>query len=194
MGVIATGGLAPLFAGATAAIDNVDPDLTLWGLRLIYRRNRNQMKTASAYAAGVARSTGLSRRPNALFFLPLGGGGEIGMNLNLYGYRGQWLMLDCGVTFGDDSHAGRRSGHARSRLYRRAPRPAARDRRDPCARGPYRRHPLSLAAAALPDLGDAVHRLAAAREAGRGRARSTRSRSTSCRCRAGSRSARSTSS
>jgi type III pantothenate kinase len=42
MGVIATGGLAPLFAGATTAIQKVDPDLTLWGLRLIYRRNRNQ--------------------------------------------------------------------------------------------------------------------------------------------------------
>jgi type III pantothenate kinase len=42
MGVIATGGLAPLFAGATKAIQKVDPDLTLWGLRLIYRRNRNR--------------------------------------------------------------------------------------------------------------------------------------------------------
>jgi len=42
MGVVATGGLAPLFASATAKIDKVDPDLTLWGLRLIYRRNRNQ--------------------------------------------------------------------------------------------------------------------------------------------------------
>src|SRR3954452_24783451 len=38
MNVVATGGLAPLFAG-TEAIDKVDPDLTLWGLRLIYRLN-----------------------------------------------------------------------------------------------------------------------------------------------------------
>lgn len=37
-----------------------------------------------------------------LLFLPLGGSGEIGMNLNLYGYRGQWLMVDLGVSFGDD--------------------------------------------------------------------------------------------
>ncbi|MBV9827492.1 MAG: ribonuclease J [Alphaproteobacteria bacterium] len=42
--------------------------------------------------------------PDALYFLPLGGSGEIGMNLNLYGYRGQWLMLDCGVTFGEEEH------------------------------------------------------------------------------------------
>jgi len=39
MSVVATGGLAPLFAGATNAIDRVDRDLTLWGLRLIYRGN-----------------------------------------------------------------------------------------------------------------------------------------------------------
>jgi len=36
-----------------------------------------------------------------LWFLPLGGCGEIGMNLNLYGHDGQWLMVDCGVTFRD---------------------------------------------------------------------------------------------
>ena len=34
-----------------------------------------------------------------LWFLPLGGCGEIGMNLNLYGHNEQWLMVDCGVTF-----------------------------------------------------------------------------------------------
>ncbi|GAB5499597.1 MAG: ribonuclease J [Pseudohongiellaceae bacterium] len=33
------------------------------------------------------------------WFLPLGGCGEIGMNLNLYGHAGKWLMVDCGVTF-----------------------------------------------------------------------------------------------
>ena len=34
-----------------------------------------------------------------LLFLPLGGTGEIGMNLNLYGIDGAWLMIDLGVTF-----------------------------------------------------------------------------------------------
>ena len=37
------------------------------------------------------------------YFLPLGGTGEIGMNLNLYGYGEgkdiEWFMVDCGVTF-----------------------------------------------------------------------------------------------
>jgi len=48
-------------------------------------------------------SPGDYRDPNALFFVPLGGAGEIGMNLNAYGYAGDWLIIDCGVTFGDDS-------------------------------------------------------------------------------------------
>ena len=34
-----------------------------------------------------------------MWFLPLGGCREIGMNLNLYGHAGQWLMIDCGLTF-----------------------------------------------------------------------------------------------
>ncbi|MBE89325.1 MAG: MBL fold hydrolase [Rhodospirillaceae bacterium] len=37
-----------------------------------------------------------------LLFLPLGGAGEIGMNLNLYGHDGAWLMVDLGVSFGED--------------------------------------------------------------------------------------------
>ncbi|HVB17578.1 MAG TPA: type III pantothenate kinase [Stellaceae bacterium] len=39
MRTIATGGLAPLFAGATDALETVDPDLTVWGLRLVYHLN-----------------------------------------------------------------------------------------------------------------------------------------------------------
>ena len=44
--------------------------------------------------------------PNSLLFVALGGANEIGMNLNLYGAAGQWLIIDCGVTFGDDSQPG----------------------------------------------------------------------------------------
>ncbi len=36
-----------------------------------------------------------------LYFLPLGGTGEIGMNMNLYGHAGAWLMVDLGITFAD---------------------------------------------------------------------------------------------
>ena len=42
-------------------------------------------------------------KQDELVFLPLGGVGEIGMNLALYGYGApenrQWIMVDCGVTF-----------------------------------------------------------------------------------------------
>ena len=41
-----------------------------------------------------------------LLFLPLGGAAEIGMNLNLFAVDDQWLMVDLGVTFGDDSMPG----------------------------------------------------------------------------------------
>jgi ribonuclease J len=41
-----------------------------------------------------------------LLFLPLGGAGEIGMNMNLYGHAGAWLMVDLGITFGDASTPG----------------------------------------------------------------------------------------
>ncbi len=37
---------------------------------------------------------------NDLAFLPLGGTGEIGMNLNLYRCNGRWLAIDCGIGFG----------------------------------------------------------------------------------------------
>ncbi len=41
-----------------------------------------------------------------LVVLPLGGTGEIGMNLNLYGHDGAWLMIDLGITFADDRVGG----------------------------------------------------------------------------------------
>jgi ribonuclease J len=44
----------------------------------------------------------LKKHQDDLLFLPLGGAGEIGMNLNLYYYKGKWLMLDCGAGFAED--------------------------------------------------------------------------------------------
>jgi ribonuclease J len=43
-----------------------------------------------------------------LLFAPLGGVGEIGMNLSIYGFgsrqRRQWLVVDCGVSFASEEH------------------------------------------------------------------------------------------
>src|SRR5207253_9075675 len=41
-----------------------------------------------------------------LLFCALGGSGEIGMNVNLYGCRGQWIMADLGLTFADAEYPG----------------------------------------------------------------------------------------
>ncbi len=41
-----------------------------------------------------------------LLFLALGGSGEIGMNVNLYGCDGKWIMVDLGMTFSGDQYPG----------------------------------------------------------------------------------------
>lgn len=52
----------------------------------------------------------MNKKTADLLFVPLGGAGEIGMNLNLYGLgKGDdrdWLMIDLGITFGDDQTPG----------------------------------------------------------------------------------------
>ena len=49
-------------------------------------------------------------RKDQLIFCPLGGSGEIGMNMNLYAYGKEddqkWIIVDMGVTFADDSIPG----------------------------------------------------------------------------------------
>ena len=41
-----------------------------------------------------------------LLFLPLGGSGEIGMNLNLYHMNGRWIIVDFGLAFPDQDIPG----------------------------------------------------------------------------------------
>ncbi|AIL65960.1 Ribonuclease J 1 [Rickettsiales bacterium Ac37b] len=48
----------------------------------------------------------LNNYKNDLLFVPLGGSGEIGLNLNLYFYQGKWLMIDMGAGFADDTLPG----------------------------------------------------------------------------------------
>ncbi len=51
------------------------------------------------------------RPSDELVFAPLGGVGEIGMNLAIYGLgderHRQWIAVDLGVAFGDDDAARR---------------------------------------------------------------------------------------
>ena len=41
-----------------------------------------------------------------LLFLPVGGSEEIGMNANLYHYQSDWLMIDLGISFSDETTPG----------------------------------------------------------------------------------------
>ena len=41
-----------------------------------------------------------------LIFVPLGGAGEIGMNVNLYHYKSDWLIIDLGISFSDETTPG----------------------------------------------------------------------------------------
>lgn len=44
--------------------------------------------------------------PNRFVFVPLGGVGEIGVNVYLYHYAGKWLMVDLGIGFADEDFPG----------------------------------------------------------------------------------------
>jgi len=48
----------------------------------------------------------LAAAKEGLVYLPLGGAGEIGMNMYLYGCNGKWLMVECGIGFADESMPG----------------------------------------------------------------------------------------
>lgn len=52
----------------------------------------------------LAEKTGINLTPDRqeFWFIPLGGTGEIGMNLNMYGHDGHWIIVDCGITFEDE--------------------------------------------------------------------------------------------
>ena len=49
----------------------------------------------------MERKINFKKYKKELLFLPLGGAGEIGMNLNLYHYNGQWLIVDLGLGFAE---------------------------------------------------------------------------------------------
>lgn len=43
----------------------------------------------------------ISKHKDKLLFVPLGGANEIGMNMNLYHYKGKWIIADLGIGFCD---------------------------------------------------------------------------------------------
>lgn len=45
-------------------------------------------------------------KPDAVYFVPLGGCGFFGANMALYGHNDKWIMVDCGMGFADDTMPG----------------------------------------------------------------------------------------
>lgn len=43
---------------------------------------------------------------DAVYMVPLGGCGVFGANMTLYGHRDQWIMIDCGMGFADETMPG----------------------------------------------------------------------------------------
>ncbi len=43
---------------------------------------------------------------DGLVYVPIGGAGEIGMNMYAYGCRGKWIVVECGITFGNETTPG----------------------------------------------------------------------------------------
>lgn len=43
-------------------------------------------------------------QPESLYFLPLGGGAEFGGHMNLYGWNNRFVLMDCGIAFGNQGH------------------------------------------------------------------------------------------
>ena len=79
----------------TIGNDNIIKNLTIDGLFLALKNIKCDDKNFL-----------IDKKSENVYFLPLGGSGEIGMNLNLYGYQNKWLIIDCGVSFRDSNIIG----------------------------------------------------------------------------------------
>ena len=73
----------------------------VWWTRLTLRMSARVLRLTAVRA--VLHVLGIGVMFTSLLYLPLGGAGEIGMNMSLYGYDGHWLMVDMGIAFGDDT-------------------------------------------------------------------------------------------
>lgn len=52
------------------------------------------------------RSLDFDMDPNAIYCVPLGGCGIFGANMTLYGHNDEWIMVDCGMGFADETMPG----------------------------------------------------------------------------------------
>ncbi|GHU26699.1 MBL fold hydrolase [Bacilli bacterium] len=45
------------------------------------------------------KNLNLGKYRESVLFIPLGGSNEVGLNCNLYHYKGKWIVVDCGIGF-----------------------------------------------------------------------------------------------
>ncbi|MDR2777856.1 MAG: ribonuclease J [Rickettsiales bacterium] len=45
------------------------------------------------------KNLNLGKYRENILFIPIGGSNEVGLNCNLYHYRGKWIVVDCGIGF-----------------------------------------------------------------------------------------------
>ena len=63
-------------------------------------------KLPQAKGRGQRKDTYLKAADDTLYFIPLGGSEQFGVNLNVYLHKGQMLLIDCGIGFADDFYPG----------------------------------------------------------------------------------------
>jgi len=67
-------------------------------------RPKPYIKQSDFMPKTVAKDIGLD--PKQIYFIPLGGSEQFGVNFNLYAHDGKWLAVDCGMGFADEKLPG----------------------------------------------------------------------------------------
>ena len=136
-------------------------------------------------ARGYGLMPSASAGEDELVFLPLGGVGEIGMNLALYGFGPRhdraWLAVDFGVAFAHADLPGVDLVFPDIAFLEKERTNLARHRHHPCPRGSFRRAARPVAAAPRAGLCHRLHRRPAGRQDRRRAAARRRCRSPSSR-------------
>jgi hypothetical protein len=77
----------------------VDDELTLKGLLRIYQHHQQTEKVIEKTSRRKNCFTSRTFEKDSLYFVPLGGSEQFGVNMNVYISGGKFLVVDCGMGF-----------------------------------------------------------------------------------------------
>ncbi len=104
-------GLGAIRTGVAAAVEGTFDGIDETGCMIVRTAGGQRVPISAGdvyFGSAASAGTALMARPDELTFAPLGGVGEIGMNLSIYGlgnrHQRSWLAVDLGVSFGDEEH------------------------------------------------------------------------------------------